>query len=305
MNKEKLLECWRWVKEKLQKGVSRAGEKLRQCFTRENLKKSFTKENIFKILSYVLVVLLSVTVTVSIMLSIFLPQIKPQSKLDILEQLILDRFIGETDQTDMEDAAADAMIGALGDRWSYYIPADEFSAYQEQMKNAYVGVGITITQTEDRSGLAVQQVAAGGPAEEAGILPGDLVVAVDGASIAGMDIGDIKAMIQGKAETTVELTVRRGEESLNITVTRREIKTAVATGKMLSEEVGYVKIVNFNTNCPRASSSPGWITPARKPRICPMPIAWTCPWRCWSTEIPIPRRNSLPLPCVSMTRLWW
>jgi carboxyl-terminal processing protease len=204
---------------------------------------------LLKVLPYVLVALLSISLTVSIMLGFFLPKEKAPSKLDVLEQLILDRFIGEKDKTAMEDAAAYAMIGALGDRWSYYIPADELSAYQEQMKNAYVGVGITITQPEDRSGLNVEQVTAGGPAEEAGVLAGDFIVAVDGTEIAGMDIGDIKTRIQGQVETTVELTVHRGEETLNITVTRREIKTAVATGQMLTEDVGYVRIVNFNTNC--------------------------------------------------------
>lgn len=260
MNMEKLLKYLLCVKEKLRKGLSCAKEngmkfllcakeKLRKCFSKENLRKCFNKENLLKILSYILVALLSVTVTVAVMLGISVPQSTDRSKLDTLEQLILDRFIGEADQTAMEDAAADAMVSALGDRWSYYIPADEFSAYQEQMKNSYVGVGITISQLEDRSGLLVEQVTVGGPAEEAGILAGDILVAVDGTSIADMDISDIKKMIQGQAETAVELTVLRGEESLSISVTRREIKTAVATGQMLTEDIGYVRIVNFNTNC--------------------------------------------------------
>ena len=66
------------------------------------------------------------------------------SKLAQLEDLILERFIAGADQTELEDAAAAAMVAATGDRWSYYIPADEYETYQEQMANAYVGVGITI-----------------------------------------------------------------------------------------------------------------------------------------------------------------
>ena len=242
MDKEKLLGYVTCAKEKIQSNMPRVKEKLKNSLPRVG-------NVLLKVLPYVLVALLSISLTVSIMLGFFLPKEKAPSKLDVLEQLILDRFIGEKDKTAMEDAAADAMIGALGDRWSYYIPADELSAYQEQMKNAYVGVGITITQPEDRSGLNVEQVTAGGPAEEAGVLAGDFIVAVDGTEIAGMDISDIKTRIQGQVETTVELTVHRGEETLNITVTRREIKTAVATGQMLTEDVGYVRIVNFNTNC--------------------------------------------------------
>ena len=260
MDKEKLQKWLLQAKEALKKALTRGKEALGTAVarTKEILRKYQVKEKTIKLLSsrlfltvmsYVLVALLSVTVTVSIMLAIFAPQQTGISKLEALEQLIIERFIGEADRAAMEDAAANAMVDALGDRWSYYIPADEFSAYQDQMKNAYVGVGITISQLEDRSGLLVEQVSAGGPAQEAGVLAGDVVIAVDGTSIADMSIGDIKTMIQGQAETSVTLTVRRGEENLDIAVTRREIKTAVATGQMLDEEIGYIKIVNFNANC--------------------------------------------------------
>ena len=251
--KEKAGKLWAWAKDKAASLLGWTKEKTKKFLAWEKEKRPVympcAKRFLMKALPYALVALLSVSLTVAVMLAVFVPRSGGQTKLEVLEKLILERFIGEADQTAMEDAAADAMIGALGDRWSYYIPADEFASYQDQMKNAYVGVGITITQLEDLSGLKVEEVAAGGPALEAGIQAGDLVVAVDGTSIAGMDISQIKAMIQGQAETSVALTVRRGEEELEISVTRREIKTAVATGQMLTEEIGYVKIVNFNSNC--------------------------------------------------------
>ena len=55
------------------------------------------------------------------------------------------------------------MVAALGDRWSYYIPAQEYAAYEQQKKNAYVGIGVTITTTEN--GYPIQKVAEGGPAD--------------------------------------------------------------------------------------------------------------------------------------------
>lgn len=253
MDKEKAQNGLAWVKEKTVRFLHWTKEKVLEVLEWEKEKRPvympIVKRFVLKALPYVLVALLSVSLTVSIMLGIFVPRPNGQTKLEVLEKLILERFIGEADQTAMEDAAANAMIGALGDRWSYYIPADEFAAYQDQMKNSYVGVGITIRQLEDRSGLHVEEIASGSPAQEAGVLAGDVVVAVDGTSIAGLDISEIKSMIQGQAETAVILTVRRGEESLDISVTRREIKTVVATGQMLTEEVGYVRIVNFNSNC--------------------------------------------------------
>ncbi len=73
------------------------------------------------------------------------------SKLDQLEELISQRFIGEYDETTLEDAAAAAMIQATGDRWSFYVPAAQYDSFQEQMDNAYVGIGITIRPQEDDS----------------------------------------------------------------------------------------------------------------------------------------------------------
>lgn len=201
-----------------------------------------------KILSYVLVVLLSVVFTVAVMLGVFVYRQQGTSKLVLLEQLILDRFIGEADQKSMEDAAAHAMVGALGDRWSYYIPADEYAAYMEQMNNAYVGVGITITP-EENGGIRVIDVTAGGPAEEAGILVNDVIVKVDDQSILGMELNDSKNLVLGEENTAVKLTVLRGEEEMTISVTRRAIRTPVVEAQMLENNVGYVAIFNFNSNC--------------------------------------------------------
>ena len=99
------------------------------------------------------------------------------SKLDELEDLISEKFIGEVDKTAMEDAAAGAMVNALGDSWSYYIPAKDFSAYEDQRENIYGGIGVTISLTADGTGFEVEKVATGGPAEEADVRVGDVIVA--------------------------------------------------------------------------------------------------------------------------------
>lgn len=201
-----------------------------------------------KILSYALVALLSAILTVSVMLGVYLFNRNDRSKLTVLEELIDQCFIGEVDKTAMEDAAASAMIAALGDRWSYYIPADQYAAYMEQMNNTYVGIGVTITAEEDGS-IRVIEVAAGGPAEEGGIQVEDRIIGVDGQSILGMDLNESQALIKGEENTTVAITVQRGEEELTVTVTRRTIRTVVAKGELLEGNIGLVTITNFNSNC--------------------------------------------------------
>ena len=204
------------------------------------------KDKILRVLSYVMVAVLASALTLGTVL-VNMPN--RYSKLEELEKLIFERFIGEADQKAMEDAAANAMIDALGDRWSYYIPADEFAAYMEQMNNAYVGIGVTIQQREDGNGLDIIAVTENGPAQEAGIQVGDRIVAVSGKTIAGMALEDVKSMIQGEANTTVDITVSRGESEITRAVTRRQIKTIVATGQMLQDDIGLVTIVNFDARC--------------------------------------------------------
>lgn len=171
------------------------------------------------------------------------------SKLDQLEQLILEKFIGEADQTAMEDAAAYAMVESLGDRWSYYIPADEYNDYLDQMNNSYVGIGITIQVTEGDPAFLVTKVNQDGPADQAGMLPGDRIIAVDGTDVRDWDINETSALVKGEENTTVDITVLREEEEITLTVTRMLVITPVATAKMLEGNIGLVTIANFDNRC--------------------------------------------------------
>lgn len=202
------------------------------------------KKKILLTLSHILVAALAAVVT----LSLAAPK-TGTSKLDQLESLILERFIGDSDRVAMEDAAAEAMVDSLGDRWSYYIPADEYEAYQEQVANAFVGVGITIQLTEESQGLLVVDVTRGGPAEEAGILVGDTLVAVEQTRIAGMSTTEVRNLVRGEEGTWVSLTLSRDGREETFSVERRRIEVPVATFSMLDNHVGLVRIENFDQRC--------------------------------------------------------
>ena len=201
------------------------------------------KEKILRIGSYVLVAALAAAVTLALVGG------EGPSKLDELEALIQERFIGEADMEAIEDAAADAMIVATGDRWSYYIPASEYAAYQEQMANSYVGVGITIQVTEDDSGFLVTEVTSGGPAEEAGMMVEDLLIMVEDVDVRGMSTSEVRDLVRGEEGTSVKLTVMRKGEHKVLSVERRQVQTPVATYEMLENNVGLVTIENFDSRC--------------------------------------------------------
>lgn len=210
------------------------------------LKKS---NKLWKILATVFTYVLVAAVAVGITFVVTVQHFSDISKLEQLESIILERFIGDADQTAMEDAAAAAMITALGDRWSYYIPASEYKAYQEQMENAYVGVGITVVVNEETKFIDIRQVEPTGGAKEAGILPGDVLTKVEGQDVSKLGLTKASEMIRGEEGTTVVLTILRDQEEKEFTVTRKKIFVQVAKGQMLEDKIGYVKIVNFDARC--------------------------------------------------------
>ena len=162
----------------------------------------------------------------------------------------LDRFfIDDYDEDALADAAASAMVAATGDRWSYYLTAEEKSSYDEQMQNAYVGIGVTITAQEELGGMRIEAVTAGGPAEEAGILVGDIITEVEGEKTLELGMAGTRAKVRGEEGTSVTLTVLRGDARFPVTVERRSIQTPVATYEMLDGQIGYIRIANFDSRC--------------------------------------------------------
>lgn len=171
------------------------------------------------------------------------------TKLEQLSDLIEERFIGESDRTAYEDAAAAAMVDALGDEWSYYIPASDYLAHQETMENAYVGIGITIMVREEGDGFEVTKVNAGGPADEAGMIAGDVIVGIEEQSAAGMTADAARNLVRGEENTQVKLTIMRDGKTFDLMVTRKKVLTPVAVGKMLEGNIGLVTIANFDDRC--------------------------------------------------------
>lgn len=204
------------------------------------------KKYLISALSHGLAALVGIAVTLAIVFAVFTGN---GGKLQELKALINQKYIDEVDWTALEDAAAEAMVDALTDRWSYYMSAEEYADYKEQSSNAFVGIGVTIALRADNQGLDVSVVNPGGPAETAGICKGDILIAVDGQSVIGMGVEQSRELVLGEVGTNVTLTVLREGQELDIIVTRDYIKTPVATGKLLEDKIGLVTIVNFNDRC--------------------------------------------------------
>lgn len=204
------------------------------------------KKYIIPALSHLLVAVLATVATLAVTfgLDAYAP-----SKLNQLENLIEDCFIGEADPTAIEDAAAVAMVDALGDRWSYYIPASQLESHTETMENAYVGIGITVLAGNNGEGFSIQAVTEGSGAEEAGLVPGDTVIAVAEQDVRHMSSEEMRALVRGKEGSFVAVTILREEKELTFQVERRRFETPVATYQLLEDKVGLITIENFDERC--------------------------------------------------------
>ena len=198
-----------------------------------------------RVLSYITTALLACALT----LRLCGGNVSSVSKLDQIKYLIEYNFIGEADSKQAEDAAAEAMIASLGDRWSHYFNAEDFADYKEQSENSYVGIGITITPDENGEGLLIVDVQPGGSAHEAGILTGDLIVSAEGTSAKGMTVSELKNIVRGPEGTSVQLEVLRGGETLSFQVERRQILIEVVSSQMLENNIGLIGIHNFDSRC--------------------------------------------------------
>ena len=169
-----------------------------------------------------------------------------QAKAAEVQEIIETYFIDDYDEDTLADGAASGMVDATGDEWSYYLSADEVAAYEESMANAYVGVGITITEDAEAGGMRVEEVVSGGPAEEAGIRVGDLLLAVEGEDVLPLGIDGTRNLVRGEEGTRVNMHFSRNGSEYDVSVERRSIETPVVTGELLDGSIGYVKIGNFD-----------------------------------------------------------
>lgn len=171
------------------------------------------------------------------------------TKLDQVEYLIKNRFIEEADMEKAEDAAATAMIDSLGDRWSYYLSAADYTTHKEQVENAYVGIGITISPEESGQGFLILAVQKDSGAEAAGLLAGDIITGAEGQDVRGMTTALLRDIIRGKEGTSVSLEITRDSEVLRVQVTRMQILTEVVRYEMLENSIGLIAISNFDARC--------------------------------------------------------
>lgn len=163
-----------------------------------------------------------------------------------IEKLMEKYFLYDIDEQKVIDGAIDGYISALGDEYTEYIPAEQMEKYTENIMGNYVGVGIYMIENKEQNKIQVLAPIAESPADEAGILPGDIILSVDGVEYTGEQMDEASNKIKGPDGTKVKLGILRGEEKLELEITRKKINTNPVISKKLDNNIGYLELTSFD-----------------------------------------------------------
>ena len=160
--------------------------------------------------------------------------------------IVKNNFDGKADNKVLFDGAIEGMVHALDDPYSVYLDKEDFTKLSEMTEGSFGGIGIVFGKRGDD--CVVISALADHPGALAGIKSGDIILAVDGAETAKMNMTDVADKIRGKQGTEVVLRLRTkdGEEK-EVKVVRKDIKAPSVGGQLLpNTKIGYIRITVFN-----------------------------------------------------------
>lgn len=166
-------------------------------------------------------------------------------KLDEALFAIEQYYLRETDRDKILEGALYGLVGSLDDPYSEYLSIEDLENMQIQLGNDYQGIGVEVTMENNR--VTVVMPFAGSPAQEAGLLPGDQIIEVNGVNIEGLALTEAVQGIRGEAGTEVSLgIIREGLPSIfQVTVMRATIERSSVETEMLSDGIGYLVLTQF------------------------------------------------------------
>lgn len=179
-------------------------------------------------------------------------------KMAVIDRYIDTYYLYNADADDMADGIFAGMLASLyEDNYAQYYTAEAYEEETIRENGNYIGIGVTVTKDAATGGLLISEVTAYGPAEEAGLLPGDIIIKADGADLTTIEMNDaVENHVKGEAGTKVSLTFMRNGEELNVEVERRNIVNQTVFSKVIETDeiensrlgnlrLGYISVSQF------------------------------------------------------------
>jgi carboxyl-terminal processing protease len=144
----------------------------------------------------------------------------------------------------LDRAAVEGMLKALGDRWSTYFQPSEFSSFQAGLDGRYSGIGVWLRSAQDGE-VYLGSVQPGSPADEAGLVPGDRLLVVDGHAVGDLTLSKVAEKLRGAAGTELRLRVERDGRPVTVSLVRDDLASDDVEVARLKGDVEVVRVTAF------------------------------------------------------------
>jgi carboxyl-terminal processing protease len=165
-----------------------------------------------------------------------------------VEGILEENFYEPVDRSTLENGAMEGMVGSLGDPYAAYMSPDDYRQYvAHHEEGAYVGVGILLEPKDGH--LMIVRPLQDSPAQQAGIVAGDEIIAIDGEEVAGRADSEAASLIRGEEGSTVVLTIKRGDQTIDFTLERKALEIPIVHEEMLDRDghkIGYISLEQFS-----------------------------------------------------------
>lgn len=168
-------------------------------------------------------------------------------KTEYLRRLIDEEYYLQVDKTDLIEGINKGLFSGLKDPYSEYLTKEEYEELMIDTIGEFEGIGVYITTHEDGS-IVVSSTILGSPAYEKNIMPGDIITAIDKVFYSGNEIDKAARALRGEKGTNVTLSILRDKTPMEVTLVRGTINTITVYGKVLSQNIGYIRIAQFEKN---------------------------------------------------------
>lgn len=172
-----------------------------------------------------------------------------EEKLSVLKGLIDENYIGDVDEEALEEGIYKGYIQGLEDPYSVYYNEEETKDLYETTEGEYSGIGAVLSQDLESGVITLVQIYEGSPAAKAGLKDNDILTKIGDIEVTGMDLSEVVTYIKGEKGTDVDLTVLRGEdaEEITVTATRDTVEAQTVKYEMLEGQTGYLSVSEFDS----------------------------------------------------------
>ena len=163
-----------------------------------------------------------------------------------IEALINAYYLDEIDGQQVEDTMYTGMVAGLDDPYSVYYSKEELESMEEATAGEYSGIGATLSQDPETKEISVVSCFTGTPAEEAGLLPGDVITGWNGSPVSDMELSELVSKIKTDPDEHLTLSIERDGEELEVELTRRAVEIPTVEYEMLEDQIGYIRLLEFD-----------------------------------------------------------